>query len=187
VAIINWLSEVYLGLGYIGALTIIYPIPPAKGSRIVPLGALARPSRPGLFRARGRTNSAVPGNRFCPHYLPKGAICTRSSCFGLARVKMATILTRCGSLIGRKRLRNPAFFVSGTILTGFGGFPVSLPCFSLILTAFASNPVRNIRCAAPAGALLSGATTLPPNPRPRGGGLVGASASGNRFFTISGP
>ena len=43
----------------------------------------------------------------------------------------------------RKRLRNPAIFVSGTILTGFGGFPVNLPDFSLILTVFASNPVRN--------------------------------------------
>ena len=41
-AIINWLSEVYLGLGYIGALTIFYPIPPSKGSRIVPSGARDR-------------------------------------------------------------------------------------------------------------------------------------------------
>ena len=61
---------------------------------------------------------------------------------------------RGGGLVG---LRSPesGLLVSGAILTGFSCLPVSLPAFFLILTACAPNLVRNTRCAALDGPLLS--------------------------------
>ena len=78
---------------------------------------------------------------------------------------------RGGGLVGASA-SGIRFFISVTILTGFSCFPVSLPDYSLILTAFASfyvrmplspiilttlvpNLVRNTRCTAPAGILLT--------------------------------
>ena len=78
------------------------------------------------------------------------------------------------------------FAVLSLILTGFGSFSVSSPDFSLILTAFAPNPVKNNRCAAPTGALLTFLRTNSPGSRPRGGGLVGLRPP-ETFFLRLGP